>query len=135
MPKIVLTDVNVKVANVDLSSHINSVTLSRNSAEVETTSFGSAGHVTRVGGLKDDTIALGFHQDFAAASVEATIGSLVGTIGTVVVFPSGTAISATNPRYTCEVLFTEWAPLDGSIGDLSTASITWPCNTVTKATA
>jgi hypothetical protein len=135
MSKIVLTNVNVRVANVDLSAHINSVTLSSNSAEVETTSFSSAGHVTRVGGLKDDTIALGFHQSFAAASVEATIGSLVGTIGTVVVFPSGTAISATNPRYTCEVLFTEWAPLDGSVGDLSTASITWPCNTVTKATA
>ena len=133
MAKIVLTDVNVKVANVDLSDHINSVTLSRSAAEVETTAFGT-GHVTRVGGLKDDTIALGFHQDFAAGEVEATIGGLVGTIGTVVVIPAGTAPSSTNPSYTCEVLFTEWAPLDGSVGDLSTASITWPCNSVTKGT-
>jgi hypothetical protein len=134
MAKIVLTNVNVKVANVDLSDHINSVSLSSSAAEVETTAFGT-GHVTRVGGLKDDSIALGFHQDFAAAEVEATIGSLVGTIGTVVVIPNGTAVTSTNPSYTCEVLFTEWSPLDGSVGDLSTASITWPCNSVTKATA
>jgi len=134
MAKIVLTNVNVKVANVDLSDHINSVSISSSSAEVETTAFGT-GHVTRVGGLKDDSIALGFHQDFAAGEVEATIGSLVGTIGTVVVIPSGTAVTSTNPSYTCEVLFTEWSPLDGSVGDLSTASITWPCNSVTKATA
>jgi len=52
-----------------------------------------------------------------------------------VVIPAGTVVSATNPSYTCEVLFTEWSPLDGSVGDLSTASITWPCNSVTKATA
>jgi hypothetical protein len=134
MPKLVLTNVNVKVANIDLSDHINSVSLSSSSAEVETTAFGT-GHVTRVGGLKDDSIALGFHQDFASGEVEATIGSLVGTIGTVVVIPAGTVVSATNPSYTCEVLFTEWSPLDGSVGDLSTASITWPCNSVTKATA
>lgn len=131
MSKIVLTNVNVKVATVDLSDHINSVSISRSAAEVETTAFGT-GHVTRVGGLKDDSISLGFHQNFAAAEVEATIGSLVGTIGTVVIIPAGTVVSSTNPSYTCEVLFTEWSPLDGSVGDLSTASITWPCNSVTK---
>jgi hypothetical protein len=133
MSKIVLTNVNVKVANVDLSDHINSVSLSSSAAEVETTAFGN-GHVTRVGGLKDDSIALGFHQNFASGEVEATIGSLVGTIGTVVVIPAGTVVSAANPSYTCEVLFTEWSPLDGSVGDLSTASITWPCNSVIKGT-
>jgi len=131
MAKIVLTDVHVKVANIDLSDHVNSVTLSRSAAEVETTAFGT-GHVTRVGGLKDDSIALGFHQDFAAGEVEATIGGLVGTVGTVVVIPAGTEVGAANPSYTCEVLFTEWSPLDGSVGDLSTASITWPCNSVVK---
>lgn len=134
MAKIVLTNVHVKVANIDLSDHINSVTLATSAAEVETTAFGT-GHVTRVGGLKDASVSLGFHQNFAAGEVEATIGALVGTLGTVVLIPAGTVVGAANPSYTCEVLFTEWSPLDGSVGDLSTASITWPCNTVTKATA
>jgi hypothetical protein len=87
-----------------------------------------------VGGLKDDSVSLTFHQDFAAAEVEATIGGLVGTLGTVQVIPAGTAVSATNPSYTMEVLYTEWSPLDGSVGDLSTASVTWPANSLVKGT-
>lgn len=134
MAKTVLTDVVIKVNNVDLSDHVNQVTITQNVNEVETSAFGN-GNVTRTGGLKDSSVALTFHQDFAAAEVEATIGGLVGTIGTVVVLPAGTAPSATNPSYTCEVLYTEWSPLDGSVGELSTASVTWPANSVTKGTA
>lgn len=134
MAKIVLTDVKVQVNNVDLSDHVNQVAINSSAAEVETTAFGT-GHVTRVGGLKDDSVSLTFHQNFAAAEVEATIGGLVGTIGTVSIAPAGTAISATNPVYSLEVLYTEWSPLDGSVGDLSTASVTWPANSITKATS
>jgi len=133
MAKIVLTNAVVKVNNVDLSDHVNQVSISSSSAEVETTAMGP-GHVTRVGGLKDDSVSLTFHQDFAAAEVEATIGGLVGTLGTVQVIPAGTAVSATNPSYTMEVLYTEWSPLDGSVGDLSTASVTWPANSLVKGT-
>jgi hypothetical protein len=132
--KIVLTNAVVRVNNVDLSAHVNQVAINSSSAEVETTAFGT-GHVTRVGGLKDDSVSLTFHQSFDAASVEATIGGLVGTIGTVTVIPAGSVVSGTNPSYACTVLYTEWSPLDGSVGDLSTASVTWPCNSVTKATA
>jgi len=32
------------------------------------------------------------------------------------------------------VLYTEWSPLDGSVGDLSTASVTWPANSIVKGT-
>jgi hypothetical protein len=134
MSKIVLTNVNVKVNNVDLSDHVNQVTLTQSVNEVETSAMGNT-NVTRVGGLRDSSVALTFHQNFAATEVEATIGSLVGTIGTVVVIPAGTVVSATNPSYTCEVLYTEWTALDGSVGELSTASVTWPANSVTKATA
>jgi hypothetical protein len=134
MAKIVLTDVVVKVANVDLSDHVNQVTVNSSVNEVETSAFGNS-NVTRVGGLKDSSVSLTFHQDFAATEVEATIGGLVGTIGTVQVIPAGTVVSATNPSYTLEVLFTEWSPLDGSVGDLSTASVTWPANSITKGTA
>jgi hypothetical protein len=134
MSKIVLTNVEVKVANVDLSDHCNSVTISQSSAEVETTAFGQ-GHVSRVGGLKDTSVSLGFHQNYAAGEVEATIAPLLGTLGTVSVIPAGGSVSESNPSYTMEVLFTEWNPIDGSVGDLSTASVTWPANSIAKATA
>jgi hypothetical protein len=91
--------------------------------------------VTRVGGLRDSSISLTFHQNFAAGEVYATLKDKVGSIGTVQVIPNGTTISATNPSISLEVLYTEMSHLDGSIGELSTASVTWPANSITKATA
>jgi hypothetical protein len=134
MSKIVLKNVVIKVDNVDLSDHVNSVQITENVAEVETSAFGNS-NVTRVGGLKDSSVSLTFHQDFAAAEVWATLKDKVGTVGTVTVLPDGTAKGATNPEYTLEVLYTQMDALNGSIGDLSTASVTWPANSITYATA
>jgi hypothetical protein len=127
MARIVLTDVGVVLGGIDLSDHIASVEIAQNFDEVETTAFGDGGR-TRVAGLEDSSITLSFHQDFAAANVDATIAPLVGGTASFLVAPFGTAVAAsgTAPRYTGTVLLTEWTPLNGSVGDLSTADVTWP---------
>jgi hypothetical protein len=127
MARIVLTDVGVVLGGVDLSDHIASVEIAQNFDEVETTAFGDGGR-TRVAGLEDSSITLSFHQDFAAANVDATIAPLVGGTASFVFAPFGTAVAAsgTAPRYTGTVLLTEWTPLNGTVGDLSTADVTWP---------
>jgi hypothetical protein len=134
MSKIVLTNCVVKVDTVDLSDHVNQVTVTETVNEVETSAFGNS-NVTRVGGLRDSSISLTFHQNFAAGEVYATLKDKVGSIGTVQVIPNGTTISATNPSISLEVLYTEMSHLDGSIGELSTASVTWPANSITKPKA
>lgn len=134
MPKLVLTNAVVKVDTVDLSDHVNQVTITETVNEVETSAFGNT-NVTRIGGLRDSSVSLTFHQDFAAGEVWATLKDKVGTVGTVQVIPNGTAISATNPAISLEVLYTEMSHLDGSIGELSTASVTWPANSISYATA
>ena len=106
---------------------------------VETTAFGSTAR-TRVAGLIDNSVTVEFQQDYAASSVEATINtsgsSLVGTTTTMVVKPNGSTTSATNPSYTFTVLVSEWSPLNGAVGELATASVTWPISgTITKAVA
>lgn len=125
MARFVLTDVRVKVNNVDLTDHVASVTLTSEYEDVETTSFGSSAR-TRIAGLVDNSIELEFHQDFASNNVDATIAPLVGGTCSFEVIPNGTAVSATNPRYGGTVLVTEWSPVDGSIGDLAAVSVTWP---------
>jgi hypothetical protein len=127
MARIVLTDVGVVINGVDLSDHVASVTINQNFDAVETTAFGDGGR-TRVGGLEDSSLSLDFHQDFAAADVDATISPLVGGTAAFVIAPFGTAVGAsgTAPRYSGSVLVTEWTPLNGTVGDLSTASVTWP---------
>jgi hypothetical protein len=134
MPTVV-TNAVVSIGGVDLSSHITKVTLSTSVNELETTTFGQTAK-RRIGGLKDSTVAIDFNQDFQAAAVEATLYPLIGSTTAVVVKPNGTAVSATNPSYTFNVLVTEWMPLDAQVGELATASVTFPVDgLVTKATA
>jgi hypothetical protein len=138
MARIVLTDAKVTINSVNLSDHIASITINESTDVVETTAFSNTAK-TRVAGLKDNSVTLEFHQDFAASNVEATINgspSLVGTATTIVVTPTSSAVGATNPSYTFSALVAEWTPLNGAVGELSTASVTWPITgAITKATS
>lgn len=136
MARIVLTNAYVTVNSVDVSDHVASVTLNSSIDVVETTAFGTSGARSRVGGLADNSITLEFHQDYASSSIEATIYPLLGSTTTVVVKPNGGTTSATNPSYTGTALVSEWTPLNGAVGELATASVTWPISgAITKATA
>ena len=135
MARIVLTDAKVTVNGVNLSDHIASVTLSASTDVIETTAFGSTAAKTRVAGLQDNSVTLEFHQDFAASNVEATIYPLLGNTTTIVVSPTST-VSATSPSYTFTALVSEWTPLNGGVGELATASVTWSISgAITKATS
>jgi hypothetical protein len=134
MARIVLTDASVTVNSVDLSTYIASVTLNSTREVVDTTGFSTSGARTRVAGLQDNSITLEFHQDFASGAVEATIYPLIGSTTSIVVKPTSSAVSATNPSYTCTALISEWTPLSGTVGELATASVTWPVSgAITKA--
>jgi hypothetical protein len=129
MARLVLTNATVTINSVNLSDHVTSVTLTTNDDVVETTAFGSTAR-TRIGGLGDNSVAIEFQQDYAAASVEPTIYPLLGTTTTMVVTPGG----AGTPSYTFTVLVSEWTPLNGAVGELATASVTWPISgEITKA--
>ena len=143
MARIVLTNVEVTIGAVDLSNHIASVTLGSTYDVVETTAF-AGGNVptaakTRQAGLVDNSVTLEFHQDFASAGVgetpvEQTIYPLLGTVATITVQPVNTATSVTNPLYTFDAVVSEWTPLNGAVGELATASVTWPITGVVVKT-
>lgn len=138
MPRIVLTDVSVTVNAIDLSAFLTSVTLTTSVDVVETTGMGSAAAKTRLPGLKDNSVTLEFNQDFAAAGPEISINavgsSLVGTVVPIVIKPVSGAVSATNPSYSFSAVCSEWQPVQGSVGELSTISSTWPITgAITKA--
>ena len=139
MARLVLTNVEVTIAGVSLSDHIASVTLGSTYDVLETTAFAD-GNVpqaakNRIAGLVDNSVTLEFHQDFAAASVEATVYPLLGTVVAVEVQPVNAAISVDSPLYTFNALVSEWTPLNGAVGELATASVTWPISgQITKDT-
>jgi hypothetical protein len=125
VPKFVATNYNIKINSVDFSSAIAAVTFDISAAEQETTAFGDT-FVQRIAGLKDASVTLDFHQDFGAASVDATLFPLLGSNATVTVIPNGSVVSATNPSYTGVFLVTEYSPFASSVGDLAALSITLP---------
>jgi hypothetical protein len=130
MARIVLTNVDVEIAGVNLSDHVASVSLSSTWDAVETTAFGGgnvpAAARTRQAGLVDNAVTLEFHQDFAAGEVEATIYPLLGTVQQIKVQPVNAAISVDSPQYIFSALLSEWTPVNGAVGELATASVTWP---------
>lgn len=137
MAVFVATDYKVTVNGTSFSDHLAAVTLDISTDEVETTAFGST-YRTRVGGLKDASISLDFHQDFGASSVDATLFPLLGTNATVVIVPTSSTVSATNPSYTGTFLVSQYQPVASNVGDLATFSVTWPVAGtagITRATA
>ena len=117
--------VGVKVNSVDLSDHVNNITLNRNFDELEVTAMGDSGHKF-IKGLEASSITLDFLNDTATASVLQTLQAAWGTNVTVVLLQNkGTAVSATNPLYTMTVLVNGTTDINGATGDLATQSVTW----------
>jgi hypothetical protein len=75
-------------------------------------------------------------QDFGAGSVDAVLSPLLATLATVIIRPTSSAVSATNPSYTMTALVTQYSPFASSVGDIASLSVTFPISgTVTRATA
>ena len=136
MAKQVLTNVAVTfgTAAQDITSYVASVTLNLSKAEVATTSFGSSNAVTRISGLADNSITLELHQDYPTIEKLFYDAWAAGTAVPMTVKPNGTATaSSTNPQYAFNVLPLTWQSVNGAVGDIATASITYPIDgNVTK---
>lgn len=136
MARFVGNDFSVEINGSDYSSSIAAVTLEMSANAVETSSFGNE-YVSRIGGLKDASITLDWHADFASGSIDSVIFPLLGANATVVVKPTSEAVSANNPSYT-GVFLVEGYSVEGSVGELSTFSTTWSLAGtagITRATA
>lgn len=135
MAKFVATDYNITIGGENFSSSLAAVTLDISADEQETTSFGKT-YRERIGGLKDASVSLDFHQDFGASAVDATLFPLIGGTVGIVIKPTSGSVSATNPTYTFTALVTQYQPFANSVGDLATLSVSWPVTgTVTRGTA
>ena len=127
-------NVGAKINSIDLSDHITSVTLTQNFDELEVTALGDTSHKFAKG-LEASTLTLDFLNDFAAASVQATLQAAYGTTVTAVLIPvKGTAVSATNPLYTVSIIVNNLTPLNGAVGDISNSSMTFTCNSTVVQT-
>ena len=123
--------VGVKINSVDLSDHVTNITLNRNFDELEVTAMGDTSH-RFVKGLEASSVTISFLNDTATTSVLQTLQGAWGTtVSCVLLQDKGTAVSATNPLYTFNILVNKTTDINGATGDLSTQDITFTINGAT----
>ena len=128
MAKQVLTNVVVTfgTANTDISGYVTSITLSTTANEVMTSAMGSSA-MTRIQGMIDNSVTIELQQDYPTIEKLFWDAFTAGTAVPMTVKPNGTAAAgSSNPQYSFSALPTSWTPVSGAIGDLATASITYP---------
>lgn len=125
MATFAFTDARVEVNSVDLSDWVTSVQLPYEFAALEDTAMGDTAR-SRIKGLQDSTIQIAFTQDFAAGGPDATIAAAIGTVVTIKVRPTSSAIGSTNPEYVGDYLISQNQPFGNGVGDLGTVSVSWP---------
>jgi hypothetical protein len=135
MAKQVLTDVVVQLNGTAISQNVNSVELTTTADAIETSSFGSAGWRTYVGGLKSGSVTLSFHNDYASTALDSILYNLFNTVATVTIFPAGTPVGTSTPKYEFTALVDNLAPVSGAVGDLAVQNLTWTISgAVTRGT-
>jgi hypothetical protein len=87
---------------------------------LESTAFGDTGH-RFVPGLQTVSVELEMYLSYGAGEVEATLFANLGTGTTqLVISPSGTTESASNPEYTIiNMQLVDFTPITGSVAELS----------------
>lgn len=117
-----LYDAAVSINGQALSDHVKSVELKYEAADLDSTAMGSSTH-TRLAGLKDWSATVTFNQDYAAASVDVTLFSLVGAAPfTILIRDTSGANSTTNPQYSGSCILTNYTPAGGKVGELAEAT-------------
>jgi hypothetical protein len=123
--------VGVKINSVDLSDHVTNITLNRNFDELEVTAMGDTAH-RFVKGLEASSVTISFLNDTATTSVLQTLQAAWGTsVACTLLQDKGTAVSATNPLYTFNILVNKTTDINGAVGDMSTQDITFTINGAT----
>jgi hypothetical protein len=115
----------LSINSVDLSDHVRGTTVTAKATELSSEAMGDAWEEV-TGGLKSGQLQFELLDDFAAASVDATLWAAFAA-GTNVAFevrPDTAVMSATNPKYTGFVHPGEYS-VGGKLNEMATKSLTW----------
>lgn len=129
----------VTINSVALTDQCTSATINYVYEQLETTSFGDTARKfggAAVTSLQNNSIEVELYQSYAASETEATIYGLVGITTNIVIAPASGAASSTNPIYTLTGAYLEsHTPINASLGELSTITLTFAGGVLTKATS
>lgn len=127
----------IQINSVTLTDQCTSATVNYVYEQLETTSFGDTARKfggAAVTSLQNNSIEVELYQSYAASETEASIFGLVGIQTTIIVAPASGIATATNPIYTLTGAYLEsHTPINASLGELSTITLTFAGGVLTKA--
>ncbi|MEU0809515.1 phage tail tube protein [Streptomyces sp. NPDC005970] len=136
MAKMVLLAEYVSLNGVDLSDSTRKAEVSVEVEDKDVTTYASLGWKELLGGLKSGELALEFLQDVAATKIDSIMWPLLGQVVPFEVRLSNATVGTSNPKYTGSILINGWNPIEGSVGDEASVSVSYPTSgAVTRATA
>lgn len=121
-----LSNPTVLIGAVDVSDQCKAATLTVGYDQLETTAFGDTGHKFTQG-LQSVEVTLTLFNSYGTGEIEATLYAAVGAGNTTLVLsPSGTSESASNPEYTITNAFlASFTPINATVGELSEVEVTF----------
>lgn len=111
------------INGTDYSADVAEATLNYQSEMLDKTAMGNTSRV-KTGGLKNWSIAVKFHQDFAAGHIGLVLHNLVGTTACVELRPQNACSSANNPIYS-GIGIADGNSFGGAVGVLLDTNLTF----------
>lgn len=122
----VLTDAFISIGGTDVSDHVKSLTLNYESEQQDASVFG-VGTRINIGGLKNWSLQLQAHQDWAASELDSVLFPLVGTSCALVVRKSSSAKGVDNPEFAGAGILQGYTPIAGAVGEVAATPVTFNC--------
>jgi hypothetical protein len=121
-----LSNPTVLIGGVDVTQNTNAASLEIGYDQLESTSFGDTGH-RFVSGLQMVNVTLTMFMNYGTGEIEATLFDQVGDgTTTLVISPSGSTESASNPEYTItNAMLSSFTPIVTTVGELSQVSVNY----------
>jgi hypothetical protein len=121
-----LSNPTVNIGGVDVTQNTSAASLEIGYDSLESTSFGDTGH-RFVSGLQMVNVTLTMFMNYGTGEIEATLFDQVGDgTTTLVISPSGTTESASNPEYTISnAMLASFTPIVTTVGELSQVSVSY----------
>ncbi|MFJ9573570.1 hypothetical protein [Streptomyces bacillaris] len=136
MAKMVLLAAYVSLNGTDLSEYTRKAELTVEVEDKDVTTYASLGWKEVLGGLKSGELSLEFLQDVAATEIDSIMWPLLGTVVPFAVRLDSSAVGASNPQWSGNVLINGWNPIEGGVGDEAAVSVGYPTSgAVARATS
>ena len=140
MPTTFLSNATINITQgattYDLSAEANQVTVTVGSEALESTSFGDTGRRYTAGLQTVEvslTLFLAYGGSGATSETEAAVAAMVGKESNMVISPSGTTESASNPEIVISNCYLEsYTPINSTVGELAMLELTFTGGTWTR---